>query len=224
MADTLYHLSLGVLPRFYLGLSRIWYGSCRERVYGFEGVIPWLDKGPVVACCWHYSVLYMLYHLRHYPSAVMVSASRDGEYVARITEQMGHLPLRGSRNHDGARALKGMLRAMRDGYNCGLIGDGSQGPPRILQPGAILLSSRTRAPIVPISWSASRHLAFSSWDRLSLPLPLARVHVVYGEPYLVPEGLDSQGLEEQRLLVEDLMNRVYHQAWGMVGKEGHHYT
>ncbi|WP_267929037.1 hypothetical protein [Desulfolithobacter dissulfuricans] len=50
-------------------------------------------------------------------------------------------------------------------------------------------------------------------------MPLSRVHVVYGEPYLVPPGLDSQGLEEQRLLVEDLMNRVYHQAWGWLAKK-----
>lgn len=224
MADTLYNLSLGVLPRFYLGLSRLWFGSCRERVYGFEGVTPWLDRGPVVACCWHYAVLYALHHLRRYPAAVMVSASRDGEYVARITERMGHFPLRGSSSHGGVRALKGMLRAMRQGYNGGLIGDGSQGPPRVLQPGVILISSRTGAPIVPVAWSASRHLAFGSWDRLSLPMPLSRVHVVYGEPYRVPPGLDSQGLEEQRLLVEDLMNRVYHQAWGMVGKESHFFT
>ncbi|BCO09172.1 hypothetical protein GF1_15480 [Desulfolithobacter dissulfuricans] len=134
MADTLYNLSLGVLPRLYLGLSRLWFGSCRERIYGFEGVTPWLDRGPVVVCCWHYSVLYTLHHLRRYPAAVMVSASRDGEYVARITERMGHFPVRGSRNRGGPGALKGMLKAMKEGYNGGIIGDGSQGPPGSCSP------------------------------------------------------------------------------------------
>ncbi len=50
--------------------------------------------------------------------------------------------MRGSRNRSGVRALKGLIDLMRQGYNAAIVADGSQGPPRVMQAGALLLAGK----------------------------------------------------------------------------------
>ncbi len=45
------------------------------------------EHGAAIAAFWHYSFLYFFYHPRAYSAAVMVSSSRDGEYIARLAER-----------------------------------------------------------------------------------------------------------------------------------------
>ena len=89
MADLLYNLSLAVVPRLYVGLTALWFGSCRLEVRGRENLEQSLAHGSAVVPFWHYSVFYILYHLRKYPGVAMVSASRDGEYIARVAHLLG---------------------------------------------------------------------------------------------------------------------------------------
>ena len=151
----------------------------------------------------------------------MVSASRDGEYIARLAEEFGFSTARGSRNNRGAQALKDLLKLAAAGESTAIVADGSQGPPRIAQPGAILLASRTGVPVLPVMWSASRYLAFRSWDRTAVPKPFSRVDFFYGEPLSVPADLKSEGIEEYRLILENRLNALYREAWRLHGREGH---
>jgi lysophospholipid acyltransferase (LPLAT)-like uncharacterized protein len=51
-------------------------------------------------------------------------------------------------------------------------------------------------------------LRFGSWDRSFLPLPFARVRVVYGPPILVPKSTREEALEQLRRHLEDELNRL----------------
>ncbi len=115
----------------------------------------------------------------------MVSASRDGEYLARLAEQFGFETVRGSRNKKGVQGLKAMLRAVQNGNSAAIVADGSQGPPKIVQAGAILLAARTGAPIIPMIFAASRYFTINSWDRTIIPKPFSRIDFYYGEPLFV---------------------------------------
>lgn len=221
MADKLYRVSLAVIPWLFVLLTRGWFATCRLRVSGSQHLQAVVRQGAAVAVFWHYSFPYLFYHLRPYPAAIMVSASRDGEYIARVASLLGHVPLRGSSNRGGVRALKGMIQQMQQGKHAGIVADGSQGPARQVQPGCILLASKSGKPIFPMVWSASRYLAFNSWDRTAIPMPFAKIYLHYGEPLYVPAGIGSEELEHYRIQLEECMNNLYEQAWKDAGKRPH---
>ena len=124
--------------------------------------------------------------MRHYTATAMVSASRDGEYLARLAEKFGFATVRGSKNNKSVEGLKAMLRAVRKGSNAAIVADGSQGPPKIVQAGSILLAARTGVPIIPMVYAASSYFTINSWDRTIIPKPFSRIDFYYGEPLFVP--------------------------------------
>ena len=151
----------------------------------------------------------------------MVSASEDGEFVARILARQGVVAVRGSRNRGGFAALKGLIALLRQGYNAAIVADGSQGPARAMQAGAVLLAGKSGAPILPLAVAADRYWAFRSWDRTLLPKPFARLDLWYGEPMTVPENPGQEEVEHCRLEMERRLNGLYVQAWAGFGKEAH---
>ena len=221
MADFWYRVSVVVVPRLYVALSRVWFATCRVRIEGKEHLQAGLAGGTIIAAFWHYSMLYIFYNLRALSAAIMVSASKDGEYIARVAGLLGHVPVRGSSNQKGVSGLKKMLREVRNGNNAGIVVDGSQGPARKAQAGAILVASRTGSAIVPMAWAASRYIAFHSWDRTAVPLPFCRMNFQYGEPLLVPKGIKGDEIEKYRKQLEDRLNLLYETAWQRVGRRPH---
>jgi len=221
LADFWYKVSVQVVPRLYVGLSRLWFATCRVRIEGREHLETALANGTIIAAFWHYSMLYIFYNLRHLSAAIMVSASKDGEYIARVAGLLGHVPVRGSSNQKGVSGLKKMLREVRSGNNAGIVVDGSQGPARKAQAGAILVASRTGSAIVPMAWAAGRYIAFHSWDRTLVPLPFCRMNFQYGEPLYVPKGIKADEIETYRLKLEKRLNECYTRAWQQVGRSPH---
>lgn len=212
---------LAALPPLYVGLTRLLFTTCRVEIRGLAYRRQAEASGPFIAAFWHYSTYFTIHQSRGLSMVAMVSGSRDGEFMARILELLGYITVRGSRKKQGLAALKEMITLVKQGRTAGIVADGSQGPARVVQAGAVLLASRTAAPIVPMVWSADRYYVFGSWDRSILPKPFARVVFSYGEPVKVPEDLKSQELQEYRLLLEDRLNRLYCEAWNIFGREEH---
>jgi lysophospholipid acyltransferase (LPLAT)-like uncharacterized protein len=218
----LQNLSLRILPAVAGFVLRFWFATCRLKVHGVENCRNTLDANkPVIVTFWHYSLLGVFPLLRQYSGAVMVSSSKDGEYIARFVEYLGFRTVRGSRNKHGVQALKDLMKFAKSGENTAIVADGSQGPARIAQPGSILLASRTGIPILPMAWSASRYLSIRSWDKTSLPKPFSRIDFIYGEPFHVPSGLKSEGIEDYRLQLEERLNDLYREMWQIHGKSEH---
>jgi lysophospholipid acyltransferase (LPLAT)-like uncharacterized protein len=209
-------------PAVIAWITRLLLWTCRLRDHDAHRMFPPNDKTQLgIASFWHNSIICVLYRFRKYRVAAMVSASRDGEWVSRVLQRFGLKTIRGSRNQRGSSALKEMLRALKEGYNCGIVADGSQGPPLIAQPGAILLAARMQVPIIPVCWSASRYWIIRSWDRTIIPKPFAVVDFYFGELLHIPREMDQDGIERYRLKLEQRLNELYHQAWAAHGKSEH---
>lgn len=219
--DLGYRFSLAVVPPLYVGISRLWFATCRLATRDARYLDEAREQGAVIVPFWHYSIFYMLHHLRQYPGVALVSASRDGEYIARIAQRLNFTTVRGSSHRQGVGALKGLLKAMKEGRHVGLVADGSQGPARRVQPGAVFLASKTGAPMLPMVWATNRCKVFRSWDRTVLPLPFSRIVMRYGKPMHVPKNLNDDGIEQYRLLLEEKMNEMYEQVWQEFGRTMH---
>jgi lysophospholipid acyltransferase (LPLAT)-like uncharacterized protein len=100
LADFWYRCSLAWRPDGGRTVLRAWFATCRVRVRGRERredpqrTIPALPLSGTI-------VLSLFYYFRDFRAAVMVSASKDGEYIARLAQLMGHVPVRGSSNRGG---------------------------------------------------------------------------------------------------------------------------
>lgn len=219
---TLNSLLVRVVPRLVALIMRVWFATCRVRVHGLEHWRNPKQTGqPLIASFWHYSLVYIFYFMRGHSATVMVSASRDGEYVARLAQEFNFATARGSRNNKPVEALKGLLRVLKSGDSVALVADGSQGPAKVAQSGAILLASRTGVAIQPMAWSASRYFTVRSWDRTAMPTPFCRIDYFFGEPLAVPPELKAEGIEAYRLLLERRLNELYRTAWAQYNREGH---
>lgn len=201
---------------------RMWFATCRVHVHEEKHRREAEKDGkPTIGSCYHCCVVGSLVFFCKNPYVMMVSASKDGDYVTRIAENMGYEVVRGSRNRKGVTAAKKMIGHLRKGKTIGLIADGSQGPPKIVQAGSILFAAKTGASILPTTWSASRYFTFNSWDRLILPRPFCRIDLLFGEPLIIPTGNKTVEKEKYRVILEKKMNELYDLSWQMQGRKEH---
>lgn len=223
MGDFFYNASLKVLPGLFMGVTRLLYATCRREVIGQEYKDRCVAGGAYILAFWHYGVYYIIHQTPGETGVAMVSASRDGEYIARVMHRIDFVTVRGSRGRDkgGFRAMLQMIPLLKEGRTGAIVVDGSQGPARVAQPGAVILASKTGVPILPVGWAADRYHAFGSWDRSILPKPFARITLGYGEPLTVPAGVRGPELEAHRLRLEQSLNDLYQQCWQRFGREEH---
>ena len=134
---------------------------------------------------------------------LMCSQSSDGDAMAEIETRLGFEVVRGSSGSDGLQALVDMVRLVRADPELGscLAVDGSRGPAGRVQSGILSLAQHTGGSIVPVVAAARPALVFhKAWDRPILPLPFARVDVVYGEPIAVSRRIrpdEAEGLRKR---------------------------
>jgi lysophospholipid acyltransferase (LPLAT)-like uncharacterized protein len=114
----------------------------------------------------------------------------------------------------------GMYRAVKGGTTVAFPTDGPRGPARVSKPGVATLSRLTGRPIIPVAFSASPSLRFSSWDGTLLPLPFSRVRLRYGSPrpILARSGSDEEEEEACRALDREL-NRLTDELDSELGLE-----
>jgi lysophospholipid acyltransferase (LPLAT)-like uncharacterized protein len=131
---------------------------------------------------WHGVLLPLEYAYRNRNIQVLSSLHRDGEISARVMRALGYGVVRGSSTRGSARGLVAMLAKARDGLDLAITPDGPRGPARAAKSGIFYLAERSGAAIVPVGVGAAPGRRLSSWDAFLVPLPFARVAIVYGAP------------------------------------------
>ena len=185
------------------------FSTVRVEFVGFEPVRSLLASRRFIAAFWHSRILLISYLYKGWNAAILVSQSKDGEFIARLVQKQGHEPVRGSSSRGGLRALSSLIRSLKaEDRPAVIIPDGPQGPRFKVQPGVIMLAKKTGYPILPVSYSAEKVKIFSSWDRFMLPYPFTRCQMICGEPVYVPQKADRQLESKCRELLEKELCRI----------------
>ena len=163
---------------------------------------------PVVFVFWHSRILPLAYFHRNEGIVVLVSQHGDGEYIAQTIERLGFGTARGSSTRGGARGLRGLVRAARGGCDLAFTPDGPQGPPRKCKTGALIAAQLLGAPLIPLTAGGQGIWRMSSWDRLVIPKPFAKITLKYGAPLFIPRTTTEHELEDYGQVVEEELNRI----------------
>jgi lysophospholipid acyltransferase (LPLAT)-like uncharacterized protein len=206
-------LELVVAPRLISGLLQLLAWTVRVRmVRGEELLGRWQRGEQVILAFWHNRALMMPLQARGQRICIMNSESHDGEIVTRAVARWGVRSVRGSATRGGLRGFLQLIAAYRQGESLVLAPDGPRGPREEAKPGIIHLGKATGAPIVPVSYAASRCVRLGSWDRLIIPLPFCRLVYAVEEPILVPRDAEGEQLEGFRAELQSRLERAGVQA------------
>jgi lysophospholipid acyltransferase (LPLAT)-like uncharacterized protein len=149
-------------------LARGWTATLRLRISAEERA--WLSdtRTPLVIVMWHNrlfiaDLLYRRYRQRR-RLATLVSASRDGAWLAAYFRLAGLHPVRGSSSWRGAAAAKGLLAELQNGADAALTPDGPRGPCYEIKPGALLVARHEQTPMLLVSARFARAWRLRGWD------------------------------------------------------------
>jgi hypothetical protein len=191
--------------------------TIRFRRHDHTGLFSGASAPPqMIVAIWHNRlalvfVIHRRFVLRQWPGrrvAGLVSASRDGGFLARIMELFGAIPVRGSSSRRGAQALLELTTEAEAGADLAVTPDGPRGPCYTVQEGVIAAAQITGLPIVPVSYDLAWKLRLRSWDRFLVPLPFSRCDVRTGEPVRVPRDADDAARRAARALLEARLKAI----------------
>jgi lysophospholipid acyltransferase (LPLAT)-like uncharacterized protein len=172
--------------------------------------------GPAIYCTWHNRlalcmITYYDYVKKHNQTpgmAAMVSASKDGGFLASILGCFGVRPVRGSSSRRGPQALLELTGWAERGYDLAITPDGPRGPRYVVQEGAIALAQVTGLPIIPASNYVRWKIQVKSWDRFQIPLPFSHSEMVLGKPVRVPREASDTEREALRQQLERTLKEI----------------
>lgn len=191
-------------------LLRLWSRTLRFR-WGpdVQAVID--DPPPAsVVILWHNRLFASPeFFRRNFPGrhlATLISASKDGAWLAAFVDKLGMFPIRGSHYKRGPQAVREMLAAHNEGYDIAVTPDGSRGPIYDLKPGAVGVALKTGAPLILLSLNFSRAWRLKSWDRFYLPVPFTKIEVrIKMIPHPAELGDDSKAVAD---LLKERMEEI----------------
>ncbi|HEY1663580.1 MAG TPA: lysophospholipid acyltransferase family protein [Verrucomicrobiae bacterium] len=193
--------------------------TLRYRVKDPHGFMTRKDLRQVIYCTWHNRLalsmkLHSVLRRRHHQAtglAGLVSASKDGAFLAAILGRFGVQSVRGSSSRRGPQALLELATMSDRGYDIAITPDGPRGPCYTVQDGVMALAQVTGLPAVPVSYHLNWKLRLKSWDRFQIPLPFSRCEITIGKTLCVPressdtnrESLRQQFQTEMRTITSD---------------------
>jgi hypothetical protein len=143
---------------------------------------------------WHEDIICSCVSFANCNLKVLVSHSKDGDYISRTIEALGFTTIRGSSKRGGAQALREMIGALEN-HCIAITPDGPKGPRQEVKHGVTYLASRTGVPIVALGVAYSRAHRFGSWDRMAFPWPWSRTVIYLLSPLEVPRSADKEDLD-----------------------------
>ena len=191
-------------PPLMAGLIRMLALTLRYRLEDPQGILVRNPDQPRIWAFWHNRILLMPYlYERFCPRRrmlMLVSRSRDGEFITRIMNRFGIDGARGSSSRGGSDALRELLRELErpQARDIGITPDGPRGPRAKVQDGVLALAASSGRSIYPVTTQASRFWELPSWDRFQIPYPGAICRVEIGPEVAAPKNLEPSELDRVR--------------------------
>jgi lipopolysaccharide heptosyltransferase II len=161
---------------------------------------------PSIYSFWHSNEFPMMMFNQKSNIAIMVSLSNDGEVMAKVLQNFGYLPVRGSSSKGGQRALIRLIKYARQGHTLAFAADGPRGPYHKLKDGVVYAAQKTGVPLLPISCSPKNKITLKDWSKSVIPLPFSKIVQIYGEPIYINS---NDNIKQKIVLVQEKLNKLF---------------
>ncbi len=140
----------------------------------------------------------------------LISASNDGEIIAKAAECLNIKSVRGSTKRRGVAASLELIEKLKEGNSVGIMVDGPRGPKGKVKDGIINIAKISGVPIVPVAWHSKSKLFFelNTWDKFKVPIGPCKTVALYGEPIYIPSELSKEEMKMWCQKIEDEMNKL----------------
>ncbi|MGM0439517.1 MAG: lysophospholipid acyltransferase family protein [Chlamydiota bacterium] len=177
--------------------------TCRINIKGLSTLEEYASKGCILAL-WHNNLTLGPYFFGHLaPKASyhpVVSNSRDGALLVDIIATFPHGKVIKVPHNARHRALKHIIKAIEEQQATVIITpDGPRGPAYDVKPGIIFAAQKSKAPVIPFHWKASRCWRLPTWDRLAIPKPFSTITFSIEKPLTFENSSESLDDKAQRL-------------------------
>ena len=174
----------------------------------------WKMEGRSLFPSWHQRFFggFFLPWIFKWSPCIMISQSRDGDFISKVVQHIGWIPVRGSSSRGGKEALQVMVQGVIERRIGGHIVDGPTGPPCVIKPGLISLARSADAVICPGIVSYENAWIMNSWDHFMVPKPFSGVLFRFGSTFSVPEIMSDDQFESFREELEDDLIKEYEAA------------
>jgi len=128
----------------------------------------------------------------------LISRSRDGEFLARMTINLGYNVARGSPAFKAVEGAKQLIDAARSGKSLIIAVDGPRGPIYEPKEGVIRMAELTGLPLLPFVCKGKKNHYFWGWDKMMGCYYGSPITFMIGDPMYVPNKLTDQERENYR--------------------------
>ncbi len=160
-------------------MLRIWVRTLRYEVDAATAARLGKSDEPIAFVLWHNRLFISPYIFRRFRARRkmygLVSASKDGAWLAAFYRMIGLEPVRGSSNNFGREAGRLLIELMKAGNDIGITPDGPRGPLYNVEPGVLVVTRRNNAPMILLGAEFGRAKRLGSWDKFYVPWPFTRV-------------------------------------------------
>ncbi len=160
-------------------LLRVWGRTLRFEVDAASLAHLTKSDEPAAVVLWHNRLFLSAEMFRRYRTKRrvygLVSASKDGAWLAAFYRLIGIYPVRGSSSNNGREAARILIEVMREGHDIGITPDGPRGPMYTVEPGVLVVTRRNNAPMLIFGAEFSTAWRLKSWDRFYIPAPFSKI-------------------------------------------------
>ena len=136
---------------------------------------------PILFVLWHNRLFVVTELTRRYRGGraiyALISASRDGAWLAAFFSACGLRSVRGSSSRLGHEAARGLVEVLRAGNDAGITPDGPRGPAYEMKAGALVVARRAQRTVALIGVDYESSWRLGTWDGFHVPAPFSRARV-----------------------------------------------
>jgi hypothetical protein len=186
-------------------IAKLWGSTLRFELTPECRALLEKNDQPIAFVLWHNRLFLAAEVYRRYRHgrrlSALISASKDGAWLAAFFSHLGMNAVRGSSSRFGREAAGGMIDALRAGADAGITPDGPRGPCYRFKSGALVMTRATGTTLLLLGCGFSSAWRLRSWDRFYLPRPFSTLRV---RCELVPPAL----LEDRENTAQHLEARL----------------
>ena len=170
------------------------------------------SKGaPGVIIIWHNRLLFfpvMCPRWERENTSALISASRDGQYIADLCKQWRVEAIRGSSSRKSVQVMGEAVESLKSGKYVAMTPDGPRGPRYSMSRGPVRMASETGVKLIPVSINYSSYWELKSWDKFQIPKPWAKITYILGEALYIPPDLTEMEVDEWREKLRKKLNSI----------------